>query len=227
VTDQEDQRMQASRSHRLAVGVATALLAVTVVAGPVQAGPAPWLTATPTASLIPLEPGSTVTVTVTNTDRRTASSALTVTLARNPTAAPFSIGADTCSGLILAPGRSCTIEVRYDGPLPGQDHRAALTVSSGKPAKASVTRTFEVGVSFGQVCQLRGGVAGHGGSITVIGATFQVGDRCDWAAILPTAEYNATFEALSGECFDLGYGGMIGYPTTSETGRTAIGCVVD
>ena len=42
-----------------------------------------------------------------------------------------------------------------------------------------------------------------------------------------TAVYNATFQALSTECFDLGASGMIGYPVTAETGGTAMGCVAD
>ena len=55
-----------------------------------------------------------MTVTVTNTDRRTVSSALTVTLARNPTAAPFAIGAkgdylERAAELIDAQGLGCEV----------------------------------------------------------------------------------------------------------------------
>ena len=110
---------------------------------------------------------------------------------------------------------------------PTADHTAALTVSSGKPPKASVTRVIEVGVTFADVCAARGGLAGRGGTITVLGALFTVAERCDWDSILAPAVYNAAFEALAGECFDLGYSGMIGYTVTAETGRTATGCVVD
>ena len=129
--------------------------------------------------------------------------------------------------MILRPGESCTVEVGYSGPPPTADHTAALTVTSGKPLKASVTRVLEVGVTFADVCVARGGLAGYGGTMTVIGAAFPVGDRCDWDANLATAVYNAAFEALVGECFDLGYQGMVGYPTTGETGKTGIGCVAD
>ena len=218
--------MRAFRRHPIVAAVTTALVAVAAVAGPVQAGAAPWLTATPTSSRITLAAGGSVTVTVTNTDRRASSSALTVTLARSPSSAPFSIVSDRCAGVIVRPGGSCTVEVGYVGPPPTADQTAALTVASGKPMKASVTRVIEVGVTFADVCVARGGLAGHGGTITVIGALFTVGDRCDWDSNLATAVYNAAFEALDDECFDLGYHGMVGYPVTSETGRTAIGCVV-
>lgn len=218
--------MRTPRTQRVAVGLATALLAAAVVGGPVRAGPSSWLAISPASSPIPLEPGGSVTLTVTNTDRRTSSSPLVVALARSPSTAPFAIGADGCTGLVLAPGRSCTVVVHYDGPKPARDERAALTVTSGRPAKASATRVLEVGVSFGDVCQARGGVATQGGSITMLGATFPVGDRCDWGTVLPTAEYNAAFDALAPECVDLGYGGTVGYPATGETGTSAIGCAV-
>ena len=93
--------------------------------------------------------------------------------------------------------------------------------------KASVTRFIEVGVTFADVCAARGGLAGHGGTITVLGITRTVGDRCDWASTLATAVYNAAFDALADECFDLGGPGTLGYTVTGETGRPAIGCVVD
>jgi hypothetical protein len=125
----------------------------------------------------------------------------------------------------LRPGESCGVEVGYTGAAPTSDHTAALTVSSGRPLKASVTRILEVGVTFADVCVARGGSSGHGGTITVFGSPFTVGDRCDWDSNLATAVYNATFEALSPECFDLGYSGTVGYPVTAETGKTAIGCV--
>ena len=218
--------MRGFRRHPV-VAVTTALVIFAAVAVPVQAaGPAPWLTASPTSSPIALAPGGSVTVTITNTDRRVSSSALAVTLAKNPSSAPFAIVSDGCAGQILRPGGWCTIEVGYQGPLPTADHRAALTVASGKPAKASVTRIIEVGVTFADVCAARGGSASQGGTITVVGHPFPVGDRCDWDSILATAVYNAAFEALDDECFDLGYSGMVGYPVTPETGRTAIGCVV-
>ncbi|MEA2576853.1 MAG: hypothetical protein QOD78_441 [Chloroflexota bacterium] len=220
--------MRALRQHPVVVAVTTALVVLAAVAGPVRgAGPAPWLTASPTASPISLAAGESVTVTITNTDRRTASSALTVTLAKSPSSAPFAIVSDLCAGVILRPGGSCTVEVRYDGPAPTTDHTAALTVASGKPLKASVTRVLEVGVAFADVCVARGGLAEYGGTITVLGAVFTVGDRCDWDSNLATAVYNAAFGALDDECFDLGYTGVVGYPVTGETGTTAIGCVVD
>lgn len=219
--------MRAFRQHRVIVASTSALVVLAALAGPVQAGPAPWLTATPTSSPIPLEAGGSATLTITNTDARTSSSPLTVTLARNPSSAPFAIVSDLCAGLILRPGESCTVEVAYLGATPTADHTAALTVASGKPRKASVTRVLEVGVTFADVCVARGGSAGHGGTITVLGAVFTVGDRCDWDSNLATAVYNATFEALSPECFDLGYHATVGYPVTAETGKTAIGCVVD
>jgi hypothetical protein len=219
--------MRAFRRHRAAVAVTTALV-LAGVAGPVgAAAPAGWLSASPIASPIALAAGGTVTVTITNTDRRTSSTPLTVSLAKNPSSAPFAIVSNGCAGQILRPGGSCSVDVEYSGPKPTSDHAAALTVSSGKPAKASVTRVIEVGVSFADVCVARGGVAGHGGTITLLGATFAVGDRCDWASVLADAVYNATFEALSPECFDLGDAGMIGYPVAGETGKTAMGCVVD
>ena len=202
-----------------------ALIVLAAVAAPVQAAPAPWLTASPSTSPIAFAAGSSATVTVTNTDRRHSSSPLTVTLTAKPAAAPFFVASNGCAGMILRPGTSCTVTVGYDGPSPAADQTAALTVSSGKPSKASVTRIFEVGVTFTDVCVARGGTPGHGGTITVLGSTFSVGDRCDWSTNLVTAVYNATFEALSPECFDLGYPGMIGYPVTAETGRTAVGCV--
>lgn len=219
--------MRSFRQHPVVVAGTTALVVLAVVAGPVQAGPAPWLMASPTSSPISLAAGESVTVTITNTDRRTASSALTVTLARSPSTAPFAIVSDLCAGVILGPGGSCTVEVGYFGPPPTTDHTAALTVASGRPLKASVTRVLEVGVTFADVCVARGGSAGYGGTITVFGSPFTVGDRCDWDSNLATAVYNATFEALSPECFDLDYQGTLGYPVTAETGKTAIGCVVD
>lgn len=218
--------MRTFRQHPV-VAVTTALVILAALAGPVQAGPAPWLTASPTSSPISLAAGGSVTVTITNTDRRASSSALAVTLARSPSTAPFDIVRDLCAGVILRPGGSCTVEVGYTGSQPTTDHSAALTVSSGKPLKASVTRVLEVGVTFADVCRARGGSAGYGGTITVFGASFTVGDRCDWDSNLATAVYNAAFEALDDECFDLGYQGVVGYPVTGETGRTAIGCVVD
>ena len=218
--------MRGIRRHLVVAGT-TSLAVFAAVAGPVQAaGPAPWLTGSPTSSPIALAAGGSATLTITNTDRGTTSSALAVTLAMKPSSAPFAIVSDGCAGQILRPGGSCTIEVGYSGPLPTADHTAALTVASGKPLKASVTRIFEVGVTFADVCAARGGQAGSGGTITVIGATFTVGDRCDWDSNLATAVYNAAFEGLDDECFDLGYSGMVGYPVTAETGRTAIGCVV-
>lgn len=217
--------MRASRQHPVVVAVTTALILLTAVAVPVHAGPASWLTTSPTTSPIPLVAGSSVEITITNTDRRSSSSALAVTMANRPASASFAIVADRCAGVILPPGDSCTVEVGYFGPTPTSDHVAALTVTSGKPRKASVTSIIEVGVTFADVCVARGGSAGYGGTITVLGASFPVGDRCDWGSNLVTAVYNAAFEALDDECFDLGYGGMIGYPTTAETGRTAVGCV--
>lgn len=217
--------MLALRQHPVVVAVTTALVVLAAFAGPVQAGPAPWLSASPTSSPISLAAGESVTVTITNADRRASSSALAVTLARRPSSAPFAIVSDLCAGVTLRPGASCTVEVGYLGPQPTTDHTAALTVTSGKPLKASVTRVLEVGVTFADACIARGGLAGHGGTITVIGAAFPVGDRCDWDSNLATAVYNAAFEALVDECFDLGYQGVVGYPTTGETGRTAIGCV--
>lgn len=219
--------MRASRQHRVVAAVSTALLVLAAVAGPVEAGSAPWLTGDPTSSPIALTAGGSVTVTITNTDRRASSSALVVTLARRPTAAPFTILDDRCAGLILRPGGSCTITVGYLGARPTTDHTASLTVASGKPVKASVTRVLEVGVTFADVCVARGGTAGHGGTITVLGnVLFAVDDRCDWDSNLATAVYNAAFEALADECFDLSHS-TVGYPVTGETGRTAIGCVVD
>lgn len=218
--------MRSRRQHPVVVAVTTALVVLAAVAGPVQAAPT-TLTASPTTSPISLAPGGSVTITITNTDRRASTSALAVTLARSPASAPFAIVTDACAGVILRPAGSCTVEVGYTGSTPTTDHSAALTVSSGRPLKASVTRAIEVGVSFADVCVARGGSAGHGGTITVLGALFTVGDRCDWDAILANAVYNATFEALSPECFDLGYQGTVGYPVTSETGLTAIGCVTD
>lgn len=99
-------------------------------------------------------------------------------------------------------------------------------MASARPSKASVTRVLEVGVTFADVCVARGGSTGSGGTITVLGAVVTVGDRCDWDASLAPAVYNAVFEALSPECFDLGYQGTVGYTVTGETGRPAIGCVV-
>lgn len=216
--------MRAPRQHPVVVAVATALVLVAAVAAPVQAGPT-WLSASPTTSSIPA--GGSVTITITNTDRRSSSSPLTVTLASRPASAPFAILDDQCAGATLRPGTSCTVEVGYSGPTPTADHVAALTVTSGKPRKASVTSFVEVGVTFADVCLARGGSAGYGGTITVLGATFPVAERCDWGSVLATAVYNAAFEALVDECFDLGPGGMVGYPVTSETGTTAIGCVLD
>ncbi|MEX2185003.1 MAG: hypothetical protein WEC14_11200 [Chloroflexota bacterium] len=217
--------MRAGRRDPVVIAV-TAALVLAAVAGPVRAGAAPWLTATPVSSPIALTAGGSATVTVTNTDRRASSNALTVTLATKPSSAPFEIVGDGCTGMVLGPGASCTVEVGYQGPPPTADQTAALTVASAKPRKASVTRTLEVGVTFADVCVARGGSASVGGTITVLGSTFAVGDRCDWNENLATAFYNATFEALSPECFDLGYSGTVGYPVTAETGRTAIGCVV-
>ncbi|HEX6868777.1 MAG TPA: hypothetical protein VF119_08215 [Candidatus Limnocylindrales bacterium] len=221
--------MRAFKRHPIVVAITTALILVAAVAGPVQAKPASpgsppsVLTASPT-SPIALEPGGSVVVTITNTDRRTSTSALSVTLATNPSSAPFAIVGGTCAGAILAPGGWCTVEVGYGGSLPAIDHTAALTVASGKPLKASVTRVIEVGVTFADVCGAQGGLAGHGGTITVLGHSSAVGDRCDWESILATAPYNAAFEALAGECRDLGLG-TIGHPVTGEDGLTAIGCV--
>jgi len=219
--------MRAVRQHPVVVGATAALVLLSVVAGPVQAGPTPWLTASPTSSPISLAAGGSVTITVTNTDRRASSSALAVTLTRMPSSAPFAIVSDLCAGVTLRPGGSCTVEVGYLGPPPTTDHTAVLTVASGQPLKASVARVLEVGVTFADVCVARGGSASYGGTIPVLGALFTVGDRCDWDSILATAVYNAAFEALSPECFDLGYRGTVGYPVTGETGRTAIGCVRD
>ena len=219
--------MRAFRQHPVVVAATSALVVLAAVAGPVQAGPASWLTASPTSSPIFLAAGGAVTVTVTNTDRRTSSSALAVTLTRSPSSAPFEIVSDLCAGVILRPGGSCTVQVGYSGPPPTSDHTAALTVSSGRPLKASVTRVIEVGVTFADVCIARGGLAGNGGTITVLGSPFTVGNRCDWGSSLAIPVYNAAFEALSPECFDLSSQGTIGYTVTGETGRPAIGCVVD
>lgn len=218
--------MRAFHRHPRVIAITTVLVVAAAVAGPVQAGVPPSLTASPTTSPIALAAGGSVTVTVTNTDRRASSSALAVTLARSPSSAPFAIVADGCAGVTLRPGGSCTVEVGYLGPPPTADQTAKLTVASGRPLKASVTRVIEVGVTFADVCVARGGIAGHGGTITVLGASFAVGDRCDWASNLVTAVYNAAFEALADECFDLDHG-TVGYPVTSETGKTAVGCVVD
>jgi hypothetical protein len=219
--------MRASRQHRVVTAVSTALLVLAAVAGPVEAGPPPTLTADPSSSPIALTAGGSVTVTVTNSDRRASSSALVVTLAVRPATAAFAILDDRCAGLILRPGGSCTVEVGYRGARPTADHSAALTVTSGKPMKASVTRILEVGVTFADVCIAGGGTAGHGGTITVLGnVVFTVDDRCDWDPSLATAVYNATFEALADECFDLSHS-TVGYPVTGETGRTAIGCVIN
>ena len=218
--------MRAFHRHPRVIAVTTALVVAAAVAGPVQAGVPPSLTASPTTSPIALAAGGSVTVTVTNTDRRASSSALAVTLARSPSSAPFAIVTDGCAGVTLPPGGSCAVEVGYLGPSPTADQTAKLTVASGRPLRASVTRVIEVGVTFADVCVARGGIAGHGGTITVLGASFAVGDRCDWASNLVTAVYNAAFEALADECFDLDHG-TVGYPVTSETGKTAVGCVVD
>lgn len=218
--------MRALHQHPVVVAASTAIMILAAVAGPVQAAPAAWLTASGTTSPISLAAGGTATVTITNTDRRASSSPLTVTLARSPSSAPFAIVSDLCGGVTLRPGDSCSVAVAYTGAPPTSDHSAALTVSSGKPLKGSVTRILEVGVTFADVCVARGGSAGHGGTITVFGSPFTVGDRCDWDSNLATSVYNATFEALSPECFDLGYTGTVGYPVTAETGKTAIGCVV-
>lgn len=217
--------MRTVRRHP-GVAVASALIVLAGVAGPVQAGPSPWLTATPASSPIAFAAGGTATVTITNVDRRISSSPLSVTLTSRPSTAPFGIVNDTCAGVILRPGTTCTVTVGYDGAPPAADQTAALTVSSGKPSKATVTRVLEVGVTFADVCVARNGTVGYGGTITVLGSTFTAGDRCDWDTNLATTVYNATFEALSPECFDLGYSGMVGYPVTSETGKTAIACVV-
>ena len=218
--------MRTFRQHPV-VAVTAALVVLAAAAGPVQAGPAPLLTATPTSSPILLAAGGSVPVTITNADRRASSSPLVVTLATSPSSAPFSIVLDQCAGVILRPGGSCTVEVGYSGQAPTTDHTAKLTVTSGKPLKASVIRLIEVGVTFADICAARGGSAGYGGTITVFSSPFAVGDRCDWDSNLATEVYNAAFEALSPECFDLGYQGTIGYPVTGETGKPAIGCVVD
>jgi hypothetical protein len=221
--------MRVVRRGSVVVAV-TAALVLAAVAGPVQAGGASWLTATPVSSPIALMAGESRTVTVTNTDRRASSSALTVTLAAKPSSAPFKVANDTCTGTVMAPGASCFVEVTFEGPAPtAADQTAALTVASAKPRKASVTRILEVGVTFDDVCLARGGTPGDGDmitTITLLGATFAVAERCDWATVLETAVYNAAFEALSPECFDLGYSGMVGYTVTLETGKTAVGCVV-
>ena len=220
--------MRAFPRHPVAVSLAAAVVILAAVAAPVSAAaPTASLSASPTSSPIMVAAGGTTTVTVTNTDRRASSSPLVVTLARSPSTAPFAIVDDRCAGVALRPGQSCTVEVGYDGPPPTSDHDAKLTVTSGRPLKASVTRILEVGVTFADACAARGGTASVGGTITVLGATFAVGDRCDWGTILATTVYNTTFEAISPECSDLGYAGTLGYPVTGETGTTAIGCVVD
>ena len=221
------------RSHatRRIVGIAATALIVAAVAGPVQArpaspaAPASSLTASPTTSPIALAAGGSVTVTVTNTDRRTSTSALTVTLASNPSSAPFAT-VDNCAGVVLPPGGSCTVVVKHLGPTPTIDQTAALTVASGKPLKASVTRVIEVGPAFADVCVARGGLAGQGGTIDFLGLSVSVGQRCDWNSTLATVPYNAAFEALADECRDLGRG-TIGYPVTGVAEWTAIGCVAD
>ena len=167
--------MRVVRRGSVVVAV-TAALVLAAVAGPVQAGGASWLTATPVSSPIALMAGESRTVTVTNTDRRASSSALTVTLAAKPSSAPFKVANDTCTGTVLAPGASCFVEVTFEGPAPtAADQTAALTVASAKPRKASVTRILEVGVTFDDVCLARGGTPGDGDmitTITLLGATF-------------------------------------------------------
>ena len=116
--------------------------------------------------------------------------------------------------------------MKHLGPTPTIDQTAALTVASGKPLKASVTRVIEVGVTFADVCVARGGLAGQGGTIDFLGLSVSVAQRCDWTSTLATAPYNAAFEALADECRDLGRG-TIGYTVTGVAGRTAIGCVAD
>ena len=221
-----------SKATRRVVGIAAVALIVAAVAGPVQArpaspaAPASVLIASPTSSPIALSAGGSVPVTVTNTDRRTSSSALTVTLVKNPASAPFVVESDSCVGSILAPGGSCTVVVKHLGSPPTIDQTAALTVASGKPLKASVTRVIEVGVTFADVCVARGGLPGQGGTIDFLGQSISVVNRCDWNSTLATTPYNAAFEALADECRDLAKA-TVGYPVTGEAGKTAIGCVAD
>ena len=159
----DDRALERDETHRRCRRH-TALIVVAALAGPVQAGPAAWLTS-PTPSRTVIAAGGSVSITITNTDRRTASSALSVTLAKNPSSAPFAIVSNLCAGVALPPGGSCTVDVAYLGPTPNADHTAALTVASGKPMKASVTRFIEVGVTFADVCVAHGGLAGYGGTI--------------------------------------------------------------
>lgn len=64
------------------------------------------------------------------------------------------------------------------------------------------------------MCVAHGGTAGYGGTITVFQSPFPVGDRCDWDSNLATVVYNAAFDALSPECFDLGHQGTVGFTVT-------------
>ncbi|MEO6714437.1 MAG: hypothetical protein ABIM89_13535 [Mycobacteriales bacterium] len=129
------------RVLRMAV---VAALMVTFVLFPsgAFAGTVPLLSSNPTstsAGPIVLTAGSSRTISVSNADNSKSSSALVVTLTKNPSSADFAVTADGCSGVSLGPKKSCSVTVSYTGATPSAVETAQVIVSSKKPRATSTS----------------------------------------------------------------------------------------
>src|SRR5689334_12028760 len=127
---------------------AAAIAVVLIVVLDAGASPPAGITAqscTPSASPCTLAAGGqAVTVTFKNNEKK-STSALVVTLAASPGAAPFSIASNTCAGTALGPGKTCTVGVQYGTPAPNAEQTATLTVASRKaPLISSAAAYFRV-----------------------------------------------------------------------------------
>ena len=123
------------------VAAAAAALAVPAVAASAAQTPAiSWSPATPAGTynfgtLTAGQPASGKTFTLANSGG-SATSALTIAV----TGPAFTKTADSCTGLSLGPGKSCTVTVNYAPANPSQHDTGTLTATLGKhTATASLT----------------------------------------------------------------------------------------
>jgi hypothetical protein len=82
--------------------------------------------------------GTTADQTVTVTNNGSANLVIGTIAGADPLGAPFSITADTCSGMTLAPSAVCTVTVRFAPVSPGA-FNDSFDVPSNDPDTASVT----------------------------------------------------------------------------------------